>query len=121
MGIIKKEITGGAMAYDEQLAGRIRQEMDQIPGVAEKKMFGGIGFMVNGNMACGAHSRDMIVRVGSQKHALALARPHARPFDLTGKAMEGWIFVGPGGFESDRDLKEWIRMGVEFARSLPAK
>lgn len=109
------------MAYDQLLAGRIRMEISQFSGLVEKKMFGGIGFILNGNMACGVHANDLIVRVGPGNNALALSRPHARPFDLTGRVMEGWIAVGPGGFDSDQEMKEWIRLGIEFARSLPAK
>jgi hypothetical protein len=109
------------MAYDEGLAQRIREVLDDLPGLVEKKMFGGVGFMVRGNMACGVNGNDLIVRVGPERHEEALARPHARVFDLTGRPMTGWVTVAPGGYETDEALKGWVQQGVEFALSLPVK
>jgi hypothetical protein len=111
----------GDMAYDEGLAQRIREALDEVPGLVEKKMFGGVGFMVQGNMACGVNGSDLIVRVGPEGYEEALGRPHAKVFDLTGKPMKGWITVAPGGQETDEDLADWVQQGVDFALSLPAK
>jgi hypothetical protein len=109
------------MAYDEGVAQRIREAMEQAPGLVEKKMFGGVGFMLHGNMACGVNGDDLIVRVGPEGYEAALARPHAREFDLTGRPMRGWVTVTPDGYESDKDLGAWVQQGVEYALSLPAK
>jgi TfoX/Sxy family transcriptional regulator of competence genes len=109
------------MAYDELLAVRIRAALSGQSGLKEAKMFGGVGFLLNGNMACGVHKNDLIVRVGSEKHAQALSRPNARVFDLTGKPMTGWVSVSSAGFASEQDLKGWLRLGVDFANTLPPK
>jgi len=109
------------MAYDERLAQRVREAVEGIAGVEEKRMFGGVGFLVHGNMACGVLRDDMIVRVGPERHEAALAQPHTRLFDITGRAMRGWVMVGPDGHESEDALADWVAQGVAFARSLPAK
>ena len=109
------------MAYDEVLAARIRSAFEGQPGVAEKKMFGGIAFMVDGNMACGVTSDELMVRVGPDNYEDALSRPHARPMDFTGRPMRGLVYVSRPGFESDQDLGAWVESGASFARSLPAK
>jgi TfoX/Sxy family transcriptional regulator of competence genes len=109
------------MAYDKGLAQRIREELDQIPGLLEQAMFGGIGFMVNGNMACGVNKDELIVRVGPENYDQALEKSHTRAFDFTGRPMKGWVMVAPEGYESDEDLKYWIEQGVSFAQSLPEK
>jgi TfoX/Sxy family transcriptional regulator of competence genes len=109
------------MAYDENLARRIRSEIGPLPGLVEKKMFGGIGFLVRGNMACGVHGDDLIARVGLGRYEEALARPHAKPFDMTGRPMSGWVMVTPAGVAKDEDLRAWVQEGIETALSLPAK
>jgi TfoX/Sxy family transcriptional regulator of competence genes len=109
------------MAYDEGLARRIREALGELPGLVEKKMFGGIGFMVQGNMACGVNKDDLIVRVGAERYEEALASPHTRPFDMTGRPMKGWVMVSANGYESDDALKDWVQQGVEFALTLPPK
>ena len=109
------------MAYDEGLAQRVREIMQEQPGLVEKKMFGGIGFMVHGNMACGVREDALIVRVGPERYQDTLARPHTRLFDITGRPMKGWVMVAPDGYESDDELAGWVRQGVDFALSLPAK
>jgi TfoX/Sxy family transcriptional regulator of competence genes len=109
------------MAYDEGLAHRIREILADQPGLVEKKMFGGIGFMLHGNMACGVNKEDLIVRVGPEQYETALAGPHVKPFDLTGRPMTGWVMVEPDGYESDEALKGWVQQGVDFALSLPSK
>lgn len=109
------------MAYNQVLAQRIRNELKQSPDLQEKKMFGGVGFLIRGNMACGVHGDDLIVRVGPQGFQTALSRPHTRPFDMTGKPMSGWVMVAPQGYEAESELKGWVQQGVEFAQSLPQK
>lgn len=109
------------MAYDEGLAQRVREEMSELSGYTEKKMFGGIGFMLRGNMASGVKGEDLIVRVGTEGYDDALAEPHTRPFDMTGRPMTGWVVVTAEGYESDEDLEKWVQRGVEYATSLPAK
>lgn len=109
------------MAYDEGLAERIREQLVDVPGVSEKKMFGGLSFIVQGNLACWIAGTDMGVRVGLERYANALQRPHSREMDFTGRSMKGWVYVGEAGYESDEDLAEWVQMGVAYARSLPAK
>ncbi len=109
------------MSYDHSLAQRIRDELGQLPDVQEKKMFGGVAFLVQGNLACGVNGEELIVRVGPKRHEEALSQPHTRPFDMTGRPMSSWIMVAPQGYENESDLRDWVRQGVEFARSLPAK
>ena len=108
------------MAHSEKLAERIRSELNGIP-VVEKKMFGGVGFLIHGNMACGVHKENMIVRVDPEKHEKLLKKPHARIFDITGKAMKGWLIVEADGLKMDRQLSAWVKEGVGFALTLPAK
>ena len=109
------------MAYDEKLAQRIRRELTGLPVLIEKKMFGGIGFMLSGNMACGVNGDDLIVRVGPARHAEALTHPGVRVFDMTGKPMTGWVTVSSSALADDQTLREWLRWGVDFAASLPPK
>jgi len=107
------------MAYDRGLAERIRELLAEQPGYAERKMFGGLGFLLHGNMTCGVINDALIVRVGLPDSALAL--PHTRVFDITGRAMKGWIMVSGAGYETDDDLAGWIRRGNAFALTLPPK
>jgi TfoX/Sxy family transcriptional regulator of competence genes len=109
------------MAYDLKLAERIRRYLEREAKLEEKRMFGGVGYLVNGNMACGIHGDDLIVRVGPEKYQAALARPHTRPFDMTGRPMAGWIMVAPQGCARDGELNDWIAQGVALALSLPPK
>jgi len=111
------------MAYDKNLAARMQKLLDDLnpPALVEKKMFGGVGYLVRGNMACGVHKDELIVRVGSDGFMDALNRPGARPFDMTGKPMNGWVMVKPSGFETDQALREWIELGLNYANSLSAK
>jgi len=109
------------VAYDEELAERIRRALAGRKGLSEKKMFGGIAFMLRGNMACGIVRDQLMVRVGPEQYDDALARPHARPMDFTGRPMKGMVYVGPEGLRSDADLAGWLRRGVEFAASFPPK
>ena len=108
------------MAYDLKLAERIRSQLDGIPFV-ERKMFGGVGFLLSGNMACGVNKNDLIVRVNPEKHSALLKKPHAKPFDMTGRPMKGWLVVEADGCKTDRQLSTWVKEGVEFALTLPVK
>jgi len=108
------------MAYDLKLAERIRMLLKGKSHV-EKKMFGGVGFMVNGNLACGAQGNGLIVRVAPEKHAALLARPHTRPFDMTGRPMKGWLIVEVEGFRKKAQLEFWVKEGTQYASSLPPK
>lgn len=109
------------MAYDEGLAQRIREQLEEREDVREKKMFGGLAFLLGGNMCVGIVKDELMVRVGPDAWADALARPHAREMDFTGRGMKGFVYVGCEGFEDDDDLAAWVARGVAFAGSLPAK
>lgn len=109
------------MAYDKQLAERIRAFADGHPGLSEKQMFGGIAFLVNGNMACGVTHERLMVRVGPEGHDKAMARPHTEEMDFTGRPIRGMLFVNPEGYASQEDLKDWVERGLKFASSLPPK
>jgi TfoX N-terminal domain len=109
------------MAYDEDLADRVRERVGAEPGLTEKRMFGGLAFLLDGNMAVGISGDDLMVRVGPEATDDALARPHTRPFDMTGRPMRGWILVAPEGVAGEDDLAAWIARGVSFARTLPPK
>jgi TfoX/Sxy family transcriptional regulator of competence genes len=109
------------MAYDEKLADRIRKRLRQQPGLVEKKMFGGVGFLLAGNMCCGVRGREMIVRLDPEQTDEALAQPHTRVFDVGARPMKGWILVDPNGLTADRQLAKWIGIATKFALALPAK
>ncbi len=109
------------MAYDESLAARIRKKFTRRQGAAEKEMFGGIGFLLHGNVCVGVWKRQLIVRVGGDEGHLALLEPHVHPFDITGKAMKGWLLIDPAGVADDRGLNGWIDRAIEFVATLPAK
>lgn len=109
------------MAYDEKLARRVRDCLGDQPGLAEKKMFGGVAFMLRGNMCCGVLNSYLIVRTGPEQFADALQRPHVRPFDMTGRPMRGIVTVDAAGLESDDTLGAWVEQGARYATSLPAK
>jgi len=109
------------MAFDEGLAQRVRELLENRLGYEEKKMFGGIGFLLHGNMACGVIREDLIVRVGADNYTDALLKPDVELFDMTGKAMTGWVVVKEQGYRSDSDLLDWVTKGEEYSLSLPAK
>jgi TfoX/Sxy family transcriptional regulator of competence genes len=109
------------MAYDAGLAERIRAALEDERGVTEKKMFGGVAFLLDGKMFCGLATDDLMVRVGPERYAEALKRPHARPMDFTGKPMTGYVFVAPAGLDDDEALADWVRLGLQFTATLPAK
>ena len=109
------------MAYDISLAERIRKVLRGRSKLTEKQAFGGISFMLNGNVACGVIGGEMMVRVGPAAHEQAVHQPHARIFDFSGRPSKGWIMVAPDGLKTDADLKSWVHRGVDFASSLPPK
>ena len=109
------------MAYDEELADRIRQLTSGVSGVTEKKMFGGIAFMVNGNMACGPIKNGLMVRVGPEAYEEALEQPEASELGFTGRPMRGMIEVGNEALADDELLEDWVQRGIDFASSLPSK
>lgn len=109
------------MAYDEDLAHRIREQLADESGVTEMAMFGGLAFLLHGNMSVGITGEELMVRVGPDASGAALSRPHTRVFDMSGRPMNGWILVAPDGLRTKRQLGAWVRRGVEMARSLPRK
>lgn len=109
------------MAYDEKLAQRVREVLKRRRGVHERKMFGGLAFLVNGHMACGVQSDDLIVRVGPDDYHSALKEPGARPMDFTGRPLKGMIYVGPRGHRRAPSLQAWVERGLSYVRSLPPK
>jgi TfoX/Sxy family transcriptional regulator of competence genes len=109
------------MAYDDGLAERIRSALDERPGVSEKRMFGGIAFLVNGHMSVGIVQDKLMVRVGPESYERVLRDRHARRMDFTGRPMKGFVYVVADGYETDADLERWIDLGVAYVTSLPAK
>ena len=106
------------MAYDEALAARIRAALEDQDAVTERKMFGGIAFMVGGNMACGVIRDDLMVRVGPDAHDAAVAEPHVRPMDFTGKPLKGFVYVSPLGFRTAQALRSWLTFGERVAEEM---
>jgi hypothetical protein len=109
------------MAFDEELADRIREALAGTPGLTEKTMFGGLCFLVGGHMCCGIEGDTLMVRVGPDAYEDALARPHAREMDFTGRPLRGMVYVDGPGVESGSGLTEWAGRGVAFAASQPPK
>ncbi|NNE68408.1 MAG: TfoX/Sxy family protein [Pyrinomonadaceae bacterium] len=109
------------MAYDEGLAERISRALDGRSDVVEKKMFGGLCFMVSGNMACGIVKDELMARVGPDRYDECLAEDHAREMDFTGRSLKGMIYVSPEGIDSDLELEKWVGRCINFVETLPAK
>jgi TfoX/Sxy family transcriptional regulator of competence genes len=110
------------VAYDEDLANRIREALAGEAGVTEKRMFGGLAFLVGGHMAVAASGQGgLMVRVDPDETDALLAEPHARPFEMRGRAMEGWLRVDDEGVRTQRQLEPWVARGVAYVRSLPPK
>jgi TfoX/Sxy family transcriptional regulator of competence genes len=109
------------MAYDEGLAQRIRDCLNQRRGITERKMFGGLAFMSNGHMFVGVTNESLMARIGADEYAHALKRKHVREMDFTGKPMTGYVYVDVPGLESDRDLIGWVETCLRFVDSLPPK
>ena len=109
------------MPYDEKLAARVRPLLAEVSGAVEKKMFGGVAFLVHGHMSVGVHKDALIVRIDPAQGEAALAEPGTRPFDITGRPMKGWLMVTPEALATPKALAAWVRRGVSFAQSLPPK
>lgn len=109
------------MAYNETLAARVRMTLAGRMQVTEKKMFGGLTFMLRGNMCCGVVKDDLVVRVGPVNQDEALAEPNARPMDFTGRPLRGMVYIGPEGYRNDEELRHWVDQALSFALSLPPK
>ena len=109
------------MAFDERLAERIRGSLGRRKGFAEKKIFGGVGFLLHGNMCVGVHGSELIVRLAPEETDAVLKQANTRRFDLTGRPMKGWILVEPAGLRTDAQLGKWIAVAAKFAGALPAK
>ena len=109
------------MAYSESLAERIRSLLRRRRNISEKKMFGGIGFLLNGNMLVGVWKQSLIARLGPEQGKAALRAPHVGPFDITGRPMKGWVLIEPDGVESDRQLSAWVDKAIDFVETLPGK
>ncbi len=109
------------MAFSEALAERIRNALARRKNVEEKKMFGGVGFLLNGNLLVGVWKDSLCVRLGPEQAEEALPEPHVKKFDITGRSMKGWVLVAPEGVEGDEQLSGWIGRAVKFVGKLPVK
>jgi len=109
------------MPFDEGLAERVRRLLGRRRGLVEKKMFGGVAFLLSGNMCVGVHKSDLIVRLPPEETAAALGQPHTKRFDLTGRPMKGWILVVAAGLKGEVALNRWVAIATKYAGSLPAK
>jgi hypothetical protein len=109
------------MAFDESLAARIHKALARKKGIEEKTLFGCFCLLLNGNVLVGVWKNSLIVRLSDEQGEDALLEPHVRPFDITGKAMKGWVVVAPDGIEEDGQLRQWIQRAVRFVGKLPAK
>jgi TfoX/Sxy family transcriptional regulator of competence genes len=109
------------MAFDEKLADGVRKQLSRQAGLTEKKMFGGLAFLINGNMSVGIHRSELVVRIAPEATAAALLESGAKPFDITGRPMKGWLLVGGAGISEPQSLANWVRRGVSYASTLPKK
>jgi TfoX/Sxy family transcriptional regulator of competence genes len=109
------------MAFSETLAGRIRRRLARRKNVEERRMFGGVGFLLNGNLLVGVWKESLVLRLGHDEGEEALKEPHVKAFDITGRPMRNWVLVEPEGVEDDDQLAGWIGRAVKFVGSLPAK
>jgi TfoX/Sxy family transcriptional regulator of competence genes len=109
------------MPYDEALARRIERQLAGTPGISQRRMFGGICYMLNGNMCAGIVGSELMLRLGAAGVADALAEPHTRPMDFTGRVMKNMVYVEPAGFATDEQLAAWLDRALRFASSLPLK
>src|SRR5690348_783771 len=109
------------MAFDDDLAARVRERLERVKGVEERTMFGGLCFLLHGHLLVGVWKDSLIARLGPERAAGALLEPHVRPFDVTGRPMRAWVLVGPEGVEDDDRLHDWISQAIQFAETLPPK
>ncbi len=120
-GVLRQVLANAVMAYDERLAARVRKALARRRMVTEKKMFGSIAFLWRGHMCCGVLNDDLVLRVGPDRYEEALAQPHARPMDFTGRAFKGFVYVGPGGCRTGKALAKWLARALDHVWALPAK
>jgi TfoX/Sxy family transcriptional regulator of competence genes len=109
------------MAYNEKLAERIRRQLSDRTDVVERKMFGGLAFMVRGHMCCGVVGDELMVRVGPEAYEVTLKEKHAREMDITGKPLRGMVYVAAPGIASAKQLGRWVKLGLQFTITLPEK
>jgi hypothetical protein len=109
------------MPYDESVRERINAVLRDWPDIVEKKMFGGVCSLLQGNMVCGVYKEFLILRLGPEQASDALVQAHYRPFDITGRAMKGWVMVAPAGFAEDSVLAQWLSKARAFVETLPPK
>ena len=109
------------MAYDETLASRVREILSSVAGFSEKKMFGGLCFLIHGNMCCGVLKNELVLRLDPELARETLSGPHTRPMDFTGRPMKGFVFIEGPGLRTDRQLRDLVSMALSFAQSLPRK
>lgn len=109
------------MPYNEEINTRLKSLIIKWKDITHKKMFGGVCYLLNGNMLCGVYKEFLILRLGPNLDEKLYSNPHVRPFDITGKPMKGWIMVEKNGFLKDEELKKWLTLGKDFVRTLPAK
>lgn len=109
------------MPFDQELANRVGAEFEHTPNAVEKKLFGCVGWMLNGHVCVGVWGHRLIARIGADNAGAALRDPNVREFDITGKPMTGWVAVEPAGCATDDELRDWVRQCVEFVRTLPSK
>ena len=109
------------MAYNEVLDGRIKKMVSKWKNTTNKKLFGGVCHLINGNMFCGVLKDSLILRLGVETSRKAMATKHVREFDITGKPMKGWVMVAEKGYKNDKDLKGWLEKAKKFAKTLPVK
>jgi hypothetical protein len=109
------------MPYSKQLAERVRVALGRRPGLVEKRMFGGVCFLLRGNMLVGVWEQSLIARLGPDEAARALKEPNVREFDVTGRPMRGWVMIEPDGLDPDADLAAWLARAEAFVETLPAK
>lgn len=109
------------MNYDEAVAARVRRMLLRRRGVVEKRMVGGLSFMIRGSMCCGVTGDKLMVRVGPEARERVLAKPHTEPMRFAGRALAGFICVKPAGYRSDRALNAWLQRGIDFVATLPAR
>ena len=109
------------MAYDDKLADRVRVVLKRRSCVTERKMFGGLAFLLNGHMCCGVLEKDLVLRLGKDGVTKALDKPYAREMDFTGRALKSMVYIGPAGYRTEVQLRRWVGQGVDYVKSLPAK
>jgi TfoX/Sxy family transcriptional regulator of competence genes len=109
------------MAYNENLAARVRDFLEYRPGFSEKKMFGGLCFLLNGNMCCGVTADALMLRLGNDGAAKALLEPNTREMDFTGRVMKSMVYIEPAGWEPEEELEDWVGRAASFALGLPSK